>query len=293
MTLLGLDRMRRGAVEEGEVDHRLRPRVRTDSDSETEAGQVTDFGFRSAAGKAKVTAHDHTRDTETRALEMQHVSTVGAKERVRLLETGVDGVDLGTKAPERLHAGMEMEMGLGRMRGTAKAARERLLLAGTASAGLETQRGGTAVAVEVRARPLCGTVAEAAVQETQLVAGSDTVTERVVQEKALEHTIHVWMAVLVRWSESTATATGPCRMPGIAAKEAPATQLEAGTAAAVVLERQLEEVLERPLWAAAGRNAYPSSVARAAARATQLWRHVSDMLAQAGGSLCGHASRVC
>lgn len=282
MTLLGLDRMRRGAVEEAEVDHRLRPRVRTDSDSETEAGQVTDFGFRSAAGKAKVTAHDHTRDTETRALEMQHVSTVGAKERVRLLETGVD---LGTKAPERLHAGMEMEMGLGRMRGTAKAARERLLLAGTASAGLETQRGGTAVAVEVRARPLCGTVAEAAVQETQLVAGSDTVTERVVQEKALEHTIHVWMAVLVRWSESTATATGPCRMPGIAAKEAPATQLEAGTAAAVVLER--------PLWAAAGRNAYPSPVARAAARATQLWRHVSDMLAQAGGSLCGHASRVC
>lgn len=209
---------------------------------------------------------------------MQHVRTVEAKERARPLVTEVG---LGTKAPERLHADMEKEMGLGRMRDIAKAVQEKLPLAGTASVGLETRLGGT--------------VAGEAGQETRLVAGSDTATAQVVQEKVLEHTTHAWTAALARWSESTATATAtaPCRMPGIAVGEVPATQREAG--AVVVVERVTRPwaVLERLLWAAGGRNVYPSPVSTAAARATQLSRHASGMPAQAGGSSCGHGSRVC
>lgn len=207
---------------------------------------------------------------------MRHGSTVEAKERARFLETGVD---LGTKERERLHAGMGKEMGLGRMRGIAKEVQEKLPLAGTASVGLETRLGGT--------------VAEAAVQVTQLVVGSDTATAQVVQETVLEHTTHVWTEVLARWSESMATATAPYRMPGTAAEEAPATQHEAGTVVVVERVRRPWEVLERLLWAAAGRNVYPSPVSRAAARATQLSRRVSGMPAQAGASSCGHANRVC
>lgn len=223
---------------------------------------------------------------------MQHVRTVEAKERARPLVTEVG---LGTKAPERLHADMEKEMGLGRMRDIAEAVQEKLPLAGTASVGLETRLGGTAAAVEVRARRLGGAVAGEAGQETRLVAGSDTATAQVVQEKVLEHTTHAWTAALARWSESTATATAtaPCRMPGIAVGEVPATQREAG--AVVVVERVTRPwaVLERLLWAAGDRNVYPSPVSRAAARATQLSRHASGMPAQAGGSSCGHGSRVC
>jgi hypothetical protein len=237
-----------------------------------------------------VTAHDRRLDIGSGVLEMQYVSTVEAKERARLLETGVD---LGTKAPERSLAGREKEMGLGRMRGTAKAVQERLPWAGTASVVLETRLGYTAAVVEVPARRLCGTVAEAAVQATQLVAGSDTATAQAVQEMALWHTTHVWTAVLARWSESTDLATAPYRMLDIVVGEAPATQPEAGTAVAVEQVRRLGEVLERLLGAAAGRNACPSPVSRAAARATRLSRRVSGMPAQAGASSCGHVSRVC
>ena len=193
----------------------------------------------------------------------------------------------------KMRADVEKEMGLGRMRGTAKAVQERLPWAGTASVVLETRLGYTAAVVEVRARQLCGTVAEAAVQATQPVAGSDTATAQAVQKTALWHTTHVGTAVLARWSGSTDSATAPCRMPGIAAGEAPATQPETGTAVVVEQVRRPWAVLERLLWAAAGRNAYPSPVARAAARATQLSRRVSGMPAQAGASSCGHASRVC
>lgn len=158
---------------------------------------------------------------------------------------------------------------------------------------LETLLCGIAAAVAVLAILLCGIVVEVVVLVTQLVAGSGTATVQEVQEKALEHMTHVWMAVLERWSESMETATALCHRPGIVVAEVPVRLLEAGTAVVVELVRRPWEALGRLLWAVAGTNVYASSVSMAAVRATLLSRHVSGMLAQADASLCGHASRAC
>lgn len=299
MTLRGLDRMRLGAVEEAEVGRHLLPQARTDS--EIAAAQAMGFDSASAVDMGKVKAHGRRRGTGMKVLEMQRASTAGSRERETLLATAAG---LGTREQGTLHAGTERERGLDRMRDTAMVVLERPPFADTAVAALEIQLCGTAVVavvleirlcgtaavVEVQAKRLCDTAAVAVGPVTQLAAGSGTATVAVVREKALGRTSHVWRAVLARRSESTAPATGPCRMRGTAAKEVPAIRLEAGTAGGEGRARLLGAAAAA---VAAGRHACASSVSRAVAQATRLARRVSGRPARAGASWCGRASRAC
>lgn len=280
---LGSDRMQHDAAEEVEAD-RLLPRRRIGFEIAVALGMG--FCFGSAVDTGMGMGHDRMRGTGTRVLATGHVSFAGMMEQVTQLESEVAPEK---RAQEMWHAGMETVKALDHMGGTASAVRARRLSAGTALEELARRLGCSGAAVEAPETLPCYTVSAVVVLETRRVAGTDIGQE--AQARVLLRMIHVWMAALAKWSGSMVLATALYRRPGTGLAGL-ATRLYDIAAAVAVLAIQLSVVLARLPSAVVGMHACAKNASMAAALETQLSRHVSDTVA-AGGSLCGHGSRVC
>lgn len=273
------------------------PLLQARTGSRIAVGLVRGFGCAIAAGRERAKAHGRRHGTEMKVLERPLASAVRMRVLVRLHEIGaVPGTRV--TGPEIWLAGMGKAKDLDHRHDTAMAVQERRPLAGMVGAGLERLLAGIAAEEGELERLLGDIAAEAGELVIQPSAGTDIVWA--APEMAPERMSHVWKkeeAQAIR-SASRGSAKALCRRLDTAV-EVGRARLHGDGDAAVAEARARRpwvvraRLLEGAAAAVAGMLECESSGVRAAGRATQPSKRVSEARARAGASCDGRASRVC